>query len=168
MTRAQLPALTVRDAAAGDFAAVTDLVRAAGLPLDGLVDSAAVLVAEAGGGVVGTVALERHGAGAATAFLLRSAAVDAAWHGRGVGTALTRAALDVVDAGRAPVALLTETADGYFPRFGFARVAVEGLPAALTASAELRGACPASARAFLRAASVTNAGPRSHCKTDPS
>jgi amino-acid N-acetyltransferase len=56
------------------------------------------------------------------------------------------------DQQQAPVALLTETADGWFPRFGFRPVPREALPAALSASAELRGACPATARALLRRA----------------
>jgi amino-acid N-acetyltransferase len=41
--------------------------------------------------------------------------------------------------------LLTTTAEGYFPRLGFERIARDELPAALAASEELRGACPASA-----------------------
>jgi amino-acid N-acetyltransferase len=39
---------------------------------------------------------------------------------------------------------------GYFPRFGFRPVDRAALPAALATSAELRGACPASARSLLR------------------
>jgi amino-acid N-acetyltransferase len=82
--------------------------------------------------------------------LLHSAAVEPAWRGRGVGSALTAAALADVDTVGGPVALLTETAAGYFPRFGFTPVERGELPTALAASAELRGACPASARALLR------------------
>jgi amino-acid N-acetyltransferase len=50
------------------------------------------------------------------------------------------------------VALLTETADGYFERFGFDRVDREQLPSAVSASPELSGACPDTARAYLRTA----------------
>jgi amino-acid N-acetyltransferase len=137
-----------------DLVAGHDLVAAAGLPLTGLVDAALVLVAEDAGELIGSIALERHGTGGGTAFLLRSAAVAPAWRGRGVGAALTAAALAHVDAVGAPVALLTETAAGYFPRFGFSAVDRKRLPAALSASAELQGACPASARALLRPATV--------------
>lgn len=140
----------VRDAAPADLAVVRRLIATAGLPLDGLDDAAHVLVAEAGGRVVGTVALERHEAGSRPVFLLRSAAVDPTWQGRGVGTALTTAALERVDVARAEAALLTETAADYFPRFGFRAVDRAELPPALGASAELRGACPASAHALLR------------------
>jgi len=146
----EAPPVRVREAAPADLPAVHDLVAAAGLPLDGLDDAAHVLVAERAGGVVGVVALERHGNDGRPVFLLRSAAVDAAERERGIGAALVSAALALVDEARGEVALLTETAAGYFPRFGFAAVDRGALPAALAASAELRGACPASAHAFLR------------------
>ena len=146
----EVPPVTVREAVPADLQAVRDVVAAAGLPLDGLADANVVLVAEEAGAVVGTVALERHGTGAETAFLLRSAAVAPAWRGRGTGARLTVAALERVDAAGAPVALLTETAAAYFPRFGFVPVDRHLLPAALQDSAELRGACPASATALVR------------------
>ena len=90
--------MLVRDAAPADPPAVRALVAGAGLPLDALADAALVLVADAGGSPVGTAALERHGADPDTVFVLRSAAVDPAWRGRGVGGALTAAALERVDA----------------------------------------------------------------------
>jgi amino-acid N-acetyltransferase len=149
-TSREVPPVVVREATPADLAVVSDLVAAAGLPLEGLDDAACVWVAEVAGAPIGVVALERHGAGGDTAYLLRSAVVDRAWRHRGVGAALTGAALAHVDAGGAPVALLTETAADYFPRFGFAAVDRAQLPAALADSAELRGACPASAVALLR------------------
>lgn len=142
--------VVVRRAAEADAPTVAALVSAAGLPLDGLDDVHAVLVAEDGDRVVGVAALERHGDGAHVAYLLRSVAVDGAARGGGIGAHLTQAALAHVDAEGAPVALLTETADGWFPRFGFVAVERADLPAALAASPELAGACPASARAMLR------------------
>jgi amino-acid N-acetyltransferase len=143
----------VREAGPEDRPAVRELIAAAGLPLDGLDDAAPVLVAVAGDLVVGTAALERHGGAPDPVFLLRSAAVDSSWRGRGIGAALTTVALAHVDADHAEVALLTETAAGYFTRFGFRAVERAALPAALGASAELRGACPASAQALVRPAS---------------
>jgi amino-acid N-acetyltransferase len=140
----------VRGATPADLAPVRDLIAAAGLPLAGLDDATVLLVAEADDGVVGAIALERYDDGGGPVFLLRSAVVDPAWRGRGVGAVLTAAVLERVDAERAPVALLTETAGGYFPRFGFTVVPRDRLPAALAASAELQGACPASADALLR------------------
>jgi len=153
-TPSEVPPVLVHQATPADLAAITDLIAAAGLPLAGLDDAALVLVAEDADTVIGTVALERHGTGTDAAFLLRSASVAPAWRGRGVGAQLTAAALAHVDAAVAPVALLTETAAGYFPRFGFTAVPRSRLPTALAASIELQGACPASARALLRPASV--------------
>ncbi len=62
-------------------------------------------------------------------------------------TRLRAATPDDLDAVRALLAsvLLTTTAEDWFPRFGFVRIARDAVPAALHASAELRGACPASA-----------------------
>ena len=127
------PPVVVTEATPADLPAVRALVAGAGLPLAGLETAAPVLVAtDTARMVIGTIALERHGAGAESAFLLRSAAADPAWHGRGVGAALTATALASVDTAGAPVDR-------------------DRLPAALAASSELRGACPASAPALLRA-----------------
>jgi amino-acid N-acetyltransferase len=142
----------VREAEPVDTVAIRALVRDAGLPLDGLEGAAMVLVAEIDDTAHGAIALERYGDGDRLAFLLRSAVVTPSSRGRGIGTALTAAALQRVDAVAAPVALLTETADEYFSRFGFSVVERADLPTELTASPELRGACPATARAFLRPA----------------
>lgn len=148
MSTTEAPPL-VREASPADLARVRALVTEAGLPLAGLHTAATVLVADAGGSVVGAVALERHGGGPELAFLLRSAVVDPARRGRGIGAALTRAALAHIDAG-APVALLTETAADWFRRFGFLPVDRGCLPPALEGSKELCGACPVCAQAMLR------------------
>jgi amino-acid N-acetyltransferase len=154
------PPVIVREATPADLAAATELARAAGLPLDGLTEAAVVLVADAGGTVVGIIALERHvGSDGDIAYLLRSAAVHPAQQRRGIGEELTRTALEAVDGVGAPVGLLTETAAGYFPRFGFVAVPRDDLPPALVASPELQGACPGSATAMLRTAS-SSAPPR--------
>jgi amino-acid N-acetyltransferase len=142
------PPVLVREATPADLPAARRLIGAAGLPLGGL-DDADLLIAEAGDRVIGTVALERHGTGADGAVLLRSAAVDPSWRGCGIGTELVRAALEQTTG--APTALLTETAADYFVRFGFRPVDRAELPGALSASAELTGACPTSAQAMLRA-----------------
>jgi amino-acid N-acetyltransferase len=127
---------------------VAELVTAAGLPTAGLAQAWRTWVAADGDQLLGTASLERHG----HAYLLRSVVVRDEARGRGIGAQLVRAALAAVDAGR-PVALLTETAAGWFPRFGFHPVDRTALDAALAASAEFAGACPATAQAFLRPAS---------------
>jgi amino-acid N-acetyltransferase len=149
-TGPKAPPVTVREAAPVDLPAVQHLVAEAGLPLDGLTETAVVLVAAAGSVIVGTVALERHGAGPGTTFLLRSAAVEQSWRSRGIGAELIAAALARVDTVGAQAALLTETAANWFPRFGFVPVDRTSLPRVLEASKELQGACPASAQAMLR------------------
>lgn len=113
--RKEVPPVRIRDAAPADLPAVRRLVGDAGLPLDGLTDAYLVLVADVDHAVVGTVALERHGVDRDTANLRRSAAVDSAKRGLGIGARLTAVALERVDAAGAPVALFTETAEDYFP-----------------------------------------------------
>jgi amino-acid N-acetyltransferase len=127
---------------------VAELVTAAGLPTAGLAQAWRIWVAVDRDRLLGTASLERYDG----AYLLRSVAVRDEARGRGIGAQLVRAALAAV-APAGPVALLTETAAGWFPRFGFHPVDRAALDPALTASAELAGACPATAQAFLRPAS---------------
>ena len=144
----------VRAATETDGPAMREVVGGAGLPLEGFADSWGRWVAtDATGAVVGVVALERHADADGAAYLLRSLAVDPSQRGTGVGAALVAAALaaaDTREGGRAGVGLLTETAAGYFDRFGFAGTAWSGLPPALSGSAQLGGVCPASAAAYWR------------------
>ena len=141
----------IRRATAADAAAVERLVDESGLPLAGLRQVALRFVAEDDHGLAGIAALEEHGAGPERALLLRSVTTRPDVRGTGVGAALVGAALLHGDEARAPIALLTETAEHWFPRFGFRVVARDDLPSALAASEELRGACAVTARAFLRA-----------------
>jgi amino-acid N-acetyltransferase len=133
----------VRSATAADYPAVIALLEAAGLPTAGvpgtLVD---YLVADTGDGLAGAIGLERYGSGA----LLRSAVVRPGDQGTGVGAALVRAVLDRArEGGMQEIYLLTTTAERWFPRFGFARIAREQVPDAVRGSVEFREACPASA-----------------------
>jgi amino-acid N-acetyltransferase len=127
---------------------VAELVTAAGLPTAGLAQAWRIWVAVDGDRLLGTASLERH----SDAYLLRSVAVRDDARGRGIGAQLVRTALAAVEP-RRPVALLTETAAAWFPRFGFHPVERAALDPALAASAELAGACPATAQAFVRPAS---------------
>jgi amino-acid N-acetyltransferase len=95
--------------------------------------------------------MERYG----DSGLLRSVAVTQEWRGTGVGRTLVDRVLEEGrTAGVREVYLLTTTAEHYFPRLGFVCVDRECVPAALHASAEFTGACPASAVVMRRA--VTN------------
>ena len=124
------------------------LLSAAGLPVGGWrADGLHRWGVFAGGRLVGVVALEVHGRHA----LVRSLAVAPDARGRGVGAALlahaTRAARAL---GLADLAGLTTTIGERLAGLGFREVAPADLPAELHASDELQGACPASARAFVR------------------
>ena len=134
---------TIRAAHASDAVTVRALLEQAKLPLAGVPDDLAhFLVAERDGTVVGVIGLEPYG----EAALLRSAVVSPAVRGMGFGERLVRALLAAARLeGTHEVILLTTTAESWFPRFGFERIAREAAPDALRASQEFRGACPASA-----------------------
>jgi amino-acid N-acetyltransferase len=135
-----------------ETAAVLQLLDTNRLPTDGLSDHwQTTLVARDGDRVVGSAALELYADGA----LLRSVAVEPAMHRQGLGRALVAAAVTLAeDRGVETLYLLTTTADGYFSRFGFIRIARADVPAGVQQSVELTSACPSSAivmRKSLRA-----------------
>jgi len=133
----------IRAATAADAPAVRALLTEAQLPLAGMPDPLThFVVAEREGVVVGAVGLEIHG----DVALLRSAVVRHALRGQRIGEFLVRTILDHAREARIrELVLLTITAADWFPRFGFTRITREDVPAALHASEEFRGACPASA-----------------------
>ena len=113
------------------------------LPVDGLQDHlATTLVARENGKIIGSAALEVYTDGA----LLRSVAVAPEAQGQGLGHRLTEAAVRMAAAVNVPgIYLLTTTAERFFPRFGFERIARTDVPATVQASIEFTSACPASA-----------------------
>lgn len=133
----------IRPARPADWDAIAALLSASGLPLDGARDHLdGFLVAERDRAIVGCAAVERHG----DAGLLRSVAVAGAGRRRGTGRALVSRALAQARRARlTTIVLLTTTAESYFQRLGFATVTREDVPPTLLASAEFRGACPATA-----------------------
>jgi N-acetylglutamate synthase-like GNAT family acetyltransferase len=138
--------LVVRAATAEDRGSIEQLLTARDLPTAGVREHLdGFVVAVRGGALLGCAGVEHHG----EVGLLRSVAVMEDAGGRGVGHVLVLATLDRARAlGLRELYLLTTTASGYFPRFGFETVGREALPPALSASEELRGACPASAIAM--------------------
>jgi amino-acid N-acetyltransferase len=135
--------LNYRAARPSDWPAIEALLVAAQLPLDGARDHLDnFIVGEAEGEVLcvgGYEAYERTG-------LLRSMAVAAALRGNGIGDQL----LDAVKArarlqGAESLYLLTTTAAAFFSQRGFVQLDRNDAPAALQASREFQGACPASA-----------------------
>lgn len=143
MTKSAVTDVDVRPATANDLSAIQDLLRQSDLPLDGVKESlSSFLVAERDGRIVGVAGLERCG----DYGLLRSAAVDQAWRGQGLGRTLVERVISAAEsAGIRALYLLTTTAEDYFPAFGFQKTAREAVPAELQQTAEFTGACPSSA-----------------------
>ena len=123
------------------------LLQSHKLPLAGFDDGhVAALVARDGAAVVGSAAIEVYGRNG----LLRSVAVAESRRGQAIGHELTRAAIDLARRQRLDALyLLTETAAGFFPKFGFVPVDRAHIPAEVRQSVEFTTACPASAQAFV-------------------
>ena len=95
---------------------------------------------------MGSAAIELYG----SAALLRSVAVARDLRGTGLGRRLTEAALDLSrDLGVEEAYLLTETADLFFPRFGFRPIPRAEVPGSVQRSVEFTSVCPESARAMV-------------------
>lgn len=140
--------VTIERATGNDLPAVETLLASAGLPLDGV--GAAFrsgVVARDGGRIVGCAAVEFYG----PAALVRSVAVDPAARGTGVGSALLAAVEGLArDAGAHEAYLLTETAEAWFPRFGYAPIARAEAEPAIGTSVEFAVACTQACAAFHR------------------
>lgn len=138
--------LLFRTAAASDWPAVAALLQRHALPLEGAQAHLEnfIVAVNGKGELEGVAGLERYG----EVGLLRSVAV--AERRRGIGAALVERILELARSlGMQQVVLLTTTAADYFPRFGFQRIERSEAPAAVHASAEFQGACPASATVML-------------------
>jgi amino-acid N-acetyltransferase len=133
----------VRPARPEDYEAAAALLEESGLPLDGMREHLGhAFVAMAQGAIVGFVAVEMHEGPA----LLRSLAVEPRHRGQRLGERLAQEALRMArDCGRVDVYLLTETAAGFFPRFGFAVEDRALAPPVLRSSVEFKTACPTTA-----------------------
>jgi amino-acid N-acetyltransferase len=135
--------VTIEKARPDDLSEIVSVLERNRLPIDGLRDHlASALVARQDGHVVGSAALELYADGA----LLRSVAVAPSWQGRGLGHELTDAAIRLALEQRAPAMyLLTTTAEHFFPKFGFERIARADVPESVQASVEFTSACPSTA-----------------------
>jgi amino-acid N-acetyltransferase len=142
---------TIGPARTQDLEELLGLLRAADLPEAGVSDhfpDGFILARDADGTLSGAAGLERY----ADCALLRSVVVRPDLRGTGLGQRLSSAVLERADSnGIGEVYLLTTTAERFFPRLGFEQVDRSALPEALSSSAELQGACPASAVAMRRA-----------------
>src|SRR5436190_16731196 len=136
----------ITPATPADLPAILELLDGSKLPRAGLeAHVATTLVAKEGKQLVGTAALELYGECA----LLRSVAVAPELRGHGLGQELTRHALALARRRNIrTVYLLTETAGGFFPRFGFRAIPRDAVDPAVQRSVEFTSACPTSALAM--------------------
>ena len=128
-----------------DLTDVLALLQRSGLPVSDLQDAnrGGFRVVELAGALAGCVAVEAYG----THGLLRSLAVDASARGAGLGTRLVEAAEAFARQRELEtLALLTETAEPFFERLGYARMERADVPRSLLqSSAFASGGCCASA-----------------------
>ncbi len=141
---------TLRLADQRDEAAVHALLTQSSLPVDGVSEALlGFIVAEDHGTIVGVAGIERCGSGEHA--LLRSVAVTPAWRNRGLGRKLVARALAEAEArGVSAMYLLTTTAEGYFPSFGFAVTPREEVPDDVRNTGEFKSVCPVSATVMKR------------------
>jgi amino-acid N-acetyltransferase len=132
-----------RNSTTSDLELVLELLEAAKLPTAGVKDHIQNFRLEYHNNtLLGCAGLEIHG----QTGLLRSVVVNAAERNNGIGSRLVNAILEHARTQRlSSIFLLTESAEHYFPRFGFKQVSRAEIPESLQASEELRGACPEGA-----------------------
>ena len=142
------PGATLRPARPEDLPRVEALLRESRLPLDGVRESLPTfVVAEHDGALVGVAGLEV----CCDNALLRSVAVAPDWRSRGLGRQLVTRVIGEAEArGIRALYLLTQTAEHYFPSFGFRQVSRADVPEDVRATGEFQHACPASATVMTR------------------
>jgi N-acetylglutamate synthase-like GNAT family acetyltransferase len=124
------------------------MLTANGLILDDVAAGIAdFFVAESGDAIVGTIGLEVR----APYALLRSAAVDPARHGAGIGARLVATLVTEARARRlAALYLFTPSAAPFFERHGFTRTTRDAIPAELRDTGQYTHACGATAITMVR------------------
>jgi amino-acid N-acetyltransferase len=144
---------SIEAAGPGDTEDLLRLVAEGGLPFDGLREhlGAAIVARDDAGQIVGGAALELYDDG----VLLRSVVVAPRWRGHRLGHALVEAAIQMArDRGAPAIYLLTTTAEGFFPRFGFEPIARTAVPPGVQGSVEFTTACPSSATVMRKVMSA--------------
>lgn len=140
--------ISIRAANVADLPDVERLLTANGLILDDVAAGIGdFLVAEDAGTLVGTIGLEVR----AQFALLRSAAVDPARHGSGIGTALVGRLLEEARSRRmTALYLFTPSAAPFFERHGFIRTTRDAVPEPLRSTGQYSHACGATAVTMVR------------------
>jgi len=150
----------MRGATSDDLTAIEQLLRDADLPTAGIAEIITTrpddfVVAEAAD-LTGKRQLVAVGGleVCCNNALLRSVAVRAEWRKHGLGRGLVERLVSLAEArGVNALYLLTQTAEDYFPRFGFERVDREGVPADIAETVEFKSCCPSSAVAMAKSLS---------------
>lgn len=147
---------TIDTASEDDLSRVESLLRAAGLPTEGvapLIEDFLVIRDDAGQTIAAAV-IEWHAESEETTNgLLRSVVVDPQRQGEGLGTQIVRAIMDSTDR---DLYLLTDSATDFFGGMGFESIDRSLAPPALRQSEEFRCLCGESA-AFMRRSVVRTA-----------
>jgi amino-acid N-acetyltransferase len=138
----------LRPARPDDLPRISALLAAAKLPTAGVAAHlGGFVVFDPGGEVAGVGGLEIHGKRA----LLRSLAVDPSQQGRGLATAICdRLEDDASRRGIRDLYLLTETAERFFSRRGYAAIDRADAPPEIAASDEFCSLCPQTAVCMRR------------------
>ena len=144
--------IAISAAAPDDVTAIAALLREAELPHEDFAGHLThFLVARRASAVVGAVGFERHDRNA----LLRSLVVAPALRGNGLGDRLVRRLAAVARRkGVERFYLLTTTAEAFFARRGFKKIARQTVPAAIAATREFNSLCPVSAVCMTRAVAI--------------
>jgi len=136
--------MTFREATGADGPSVRSLLESSKLPTESLgTGGTSFFVAEEHGELAGIAGFEYYGRDA----LLRSVAVPSALREKGIGSQLVDFMLETARSRNVQrVVLLTETAEPFFSRKGFAAVPRAQIDnPALASSSEFTHACPTSA-----------------------
>jgi amino-acid N-acetyltransferase len=136
-----------RNATTNDLEMVLELLETSKLPTAGVKDHIQnFILGFQNNTLLGCAGLEIHG----QTGLLRSVAVSTSKRKNGIGSRLVKSILEHSKTQQlSSIFLLTETAENFFPRFGFKQVSRAEIPASLQASEELRGACPDTALVMM-------------------
>lgn len=135
--------ITLRSARPENRPALRALLTASKLPAEDLPgDLGGFTLAFDGETLVGSAGIEPVG----PFGLLRSVAVDESYRDQRLGQQLYAAALDYARRRQIrEVWLITDTADRYFEKQGFQRIARDQAPAEIASTAQFAGLCPSSA-----------------------
>lgn len=139
--------VTLRKPTSAEVKAILDLLETNGLPIvDYDLHRIHALVAVDDGDLVGHGGLELHG----DAALLRSVAVLEARRGEGIAETIVNALIADLPGEVRNVFLLTESAEEYFMRRGFAVVDRKDVPPLIATTSEFSELCPGSATLMVK------------------